>query len=536
MIKVLIADDEKRFRQYMENILDWNALGFELCGVAVNGEQAMELLEMKKPDIALLDINMPKMDGIELTEKLKALSPDTYVVFITGYSEFEYARKAVQLGVSEYLLKPFSREELGKVLLKLKESILRRKDNEKRHQNERKILLEEMLNKMMRLETIDSEEMEEYKEKLTQLGCSLTGSHFIVTVIEIDKINGKEIGKEDRKLWMFGIRNIMEELSENEGKVQTSFYNYEGHLVSIWEGDRSILTREVYDFMVSLGNLAGSLLGISITIGMGSSVKEFQEIPNSYRKALVSLQYKYVWGAGKVISYEESSGQVQKADFYRLDLTEKLLIYLRKNDVQKVKETLQLVEQEMISNHYSMDYANAAIMGILSICLSYIVEMKGNISEILGKDFFPYQSLKQMESLAESFEWLFNIFQTTAEYFKKPRSKRAEQIIEEVETYIQEHYSDFQLTAVDISEAVFLDISYIRKIFSRYKEYTIQDYITSVRMNAAKEKLEQQNYSIAEIAEMCGYMDAGYFSKCFKKFYHVSPRQYLNQLQNKTDG
>lgn len=532
MIKVIIADDEKRFRQYMETVLDWNALGFEICGIAANGEQAMELLETQKPDIALLDINMPKMDGIELTEKLKKIAPDTYVVFITGYSEFEYARKAVQLGVSEYLLKPFSKEELGKVVLKLKENIMSRKAEEKQQQNQRKMLLEETLNKMIRLENTGFGEAEEYQEKLEQLGCDLDAPCFTVSVVELDKADGKDIISEDKGLWMFGIRNILEELSENEKKKQISFYNYEGHLISIWKGDTPELTKEIYAFLVSLCSLTKQLLGISITVGVGSAAGEFREIPDSYRKAFVSLQNKYVFGGGKVISYEEIFRQSQKADFYRLGLNEKLLIYLRKNDAQKVKETLQLVELEMISSHYSMDYANAAIMGILSICLSYIVEMKGDIGEILGKQFSPYQELRQKASLTESFQWLSQIFQETVTYFKKPRSKRAEQIIEEVETYIQEHYSDFQLTAEDISEAFFLDISYIRKVFSRHKDYTIQDYITSVRMNAAKEKMEQQIYSIAEIAEMCGYLDAGYFSKCFKKYYHISPRQYQRQLQN----
>lgn len=89
MIKVVIADDEKRFRLYMEKVLDWEALGFTICGIASNGEQVLKIVSEAKPDIALLDINMPKMDGLVLTEKLKTISPDTYVVFITGYSEFE---------------------------------------------------------------------------------------------------------------------------------------------------------------------------------------------------------------------------------------------------------------------------------------------------------------------------------------------------------------------------------------------------------------------------------------------------------------
>lgn len=190
MIKVVLADDEKRFREYMEKVLDWEALDFKICGIASNGEQVLELLKNVQPDIALLDINMPRMDGLVLTEKLRQISPDTYVVFITGYSEFEYARKAVKLGVSEYLLKPFSREELSKVMLKLKESILKKKEDEKQNMSSRRIIRDEMLNRLVRLEAEDREEIQEYREKLEQLGCNLEASFYVASIIEFDKAEG----------------------------------------------------------------------------------------------------------------------------------------------------------------------------------------------------------------------------------------------------------------------------------------------------------------------------------------------------------
>ena len=528
MIKVVIADDEKRFRMYMEKVLDWNSLGFSICGSASNGEQVLELLEKEKPDIALLDINMPKMDGITLTENLKKLSPKTYVVFITGYSEFEYARQAVKLGVSEYLLKPFSKEELSKVVLKLKEKILQEKQQEKQSIQNRTILIEEMMNKMIHLEPDDVEEVKECKEKLEQLGLTFEKEYYEAIIIAPDKIQGKEILKEDRNLWMFGIRNIIEEMANQEGRKRIGFSNYENQLVFIWHYTR---TGDTMGFIRHFCQVIENLLGITMTIGVGNVVESFEQIPETYRKAAISLQNQFVFGKGRIISYNEIINRENRADFYRLDLNEKLLIALRKNDRKRIEEILAMTQKEMIENQYSLDYVNAAIMGVLSVCLSYIVEMKGDIQEVLGKDFSPYQELKKKESMEESFRWLLEIFQTTTEYFNKPHSRRADQIIEEVENYIEDHYSDFELTAEDISEAVFLDISYVRKIFSKYKNYTIQDYITRVRMNAAKEKLESCQYSVAEVAEMCGYLDAGYFGKCFKKYYHVTPRQYVNQLQ-----
>ena len=99
MIKIMIVDDMPVDREYLRNFIDWNAYGFEACCEAKDGKEALELYEIHQPDIVLTDIKMPYMDGIVLSEKLLGINPDLSIVLITGNSEFEYARKALKLGV-----------------------------------------------------------------------------------------------------------------------------------------------------------------------------------------------------------------------------------------------------------------------------------------------------------------------------------------------------------------------------------------------------------------------------------------------------
>lgn len=124
MIRVLIADDEIHFRNYMLTAVDWNALGFQLCCVAQNGEEALCTIRDFPPDIAFLDINMPLIDGISLAEKVRAQNPQLMLVFVTGYSDFSHTKKAIQLQVEDYLLKPFSPEELTELLLRLRQKYM----------------------------------------------------------------------------------------------------------------------------------------------------------------------------------------------------------------------------------------------------------------------------------------------------------------------------------------------------------------------------------------------------------------------------
>ena len=119
MIKVMIVDDEKYVRMGIKNDTDWALIGCEVVAETSNGEMALELAGQFRPDLVISDIKMPKMDGIELAGRLLEKYPDTKVIFLTAYNEFEYARQAVRLGVSDYLLKPFHDGELEGAIQRL---------------------------------------------------------------------------------------------------------------------------------------------------------------------------------------------------------------------------------------------------------------------------------------------------------------------------------------------------------------------------------------------------------------------------------
>ncbi|MBP5151555.1 MAG: response regulator [Lachnospiraceae bacterium] len=112
MIKVMIVDDEKYVRMGVKSETDWDLIGCEVVGEAANGKEALEKAETLRPDLVISDIRMPGMDGIEMTEKLTEKYPGIKVIFLSAFDEFEYARKAIRLGVSDYLLKPFKDGEL----------------------------------------------------------------------------------------------------------------------------------------------------------------------------------------------------------------------------------------------------------------------------------------------------------------------------------------------------------------------------------------------------------------------------------------
>ena len=127
-IKVLIVDDEKLERVLIKRGFPWEDHGFSVIGEASSGMEALEFIKYRKPQLVLTDISMPHMDGLELAERISALDESIHVIMITGYREFEYARRAVKLGVEDFLLKPIDMNELKEITLKIREKIIKEKD------------------------------------------------------------------------------------------------------------------------------------------------------------------------------------------------------------------------------------------------------------------------------------------------------------------------------------------------------------------------------------------------------------------------
>jgi two-component system, response regulator YesN len=117
--KVFFVEDEIIAQEGIRNNVDWQASGFEFCGEAADGEMALPLLSITQPDVLITDIKMPFMDGLQLSKIVRERMPWVKIIILSGHDEFEYAQKAISLGVTDYLLKPVTVQKLQAVLQKL---------------------------------------------------------------------------------------------------------------------------------------------------------------------------------------------------------------------------------------------------------------------------------------------------------------------------------------------------------------------------------------------------------------------------------
>lgn len=420
MLKLLIADDEIYVREYISTVLDWERLGITLCGCARDSKEALQLAEKENPDMAFLDINMPGMDGLELTELLLEKNPDLMIAFVTGYSEFEYARKALQLGAEEYILKPFSPEELENAVQRIILKIEKRDEERCDSKKDRKILQKNFLRELM--EFRDFVKIADYKERMCRVGIECPYECFLAVQMEIHFMSHTQ--NPDVELWKFSIRNILEEYPVITNTVLYATDGREQKISILINGKRDNMSQEsLRSYFEEIQKIIWEYLKLLVTVGAGEVKDNLEELYDSAREAEIACGENQKQGVGKLYFY--GSGQAERE----------------------------------------------------KIC-----------------------------------------------------SKRAEEIIHAVEMTIQENYKNCDLTVEKIAEMVYLDASYIRRIFSRYKGCTIVDFLTGYRMQEAREILKEGKLTVSQVAEQVGYMDPGYFTKCFKKYFGITPSNYHSSI------
>lgn len=529
MIRVVIADDEPHFRVYMQNIIAWEEEGFEVCAVCRNGKEVLHAVEKYSPEILLLDINMPGMDGLTLGEIAKEQDTDIKIVFITGYSEFEYARKALQLGAVEYIIKPFSKEELMEIMRKIKLRIQQQNQAQSQRNIELQIVQEEILKKWIC--GISEKEKDKFEADLKRIGIEFRQDYYLVQVLEIDAITSIWNNREDIELWKFAIKNILDEIMDSQKWQHISFCGYEERIISVLNLPSDEYEKRTWkDCYGKVQEQIEKYLKGTISIGSGTLVHGIEAVGETYRNALIALEEKFFKGNGCFVLYGDVTEKNNEANIYRLELYDCLLKNLRKGDFEQIEELLAELEKEIQREHLSSEYIYFMLSGMMSVCLSYVSEMNGDIQSIGGGNS-PYTEMYKASSLEQCIQYLKSTFKKViAEYqSQSTSSKRKKEITERVCEFIKKNYSDSQLTVESIAESVFLDTSYIRRVISSQLSCTVSDLISEVRMTEAAKMMKETDYPIALIAEKVGYNEPGYFSRCFKKYYGITPRQFIER-------
>jgi two-component system response regulator YesN len=536
MLRLMIVDDESLFREAMKITLPWEKLGFEVCCEAENGYDALEKIAEHKPDVALVDINMPVMDGLELAAEIKEKELDVKVIIITGYGEFSYARQAIEVGVGNYLLKPVEEDELVEALNSIKTKI--EKERTARLETEaliqqvndyKPILKEMLLNDLIQGNRFLS--TEEFSSLINHIKINQDCQSYQVGVIELDEKSELCWNSETRQMYCFALSNIADELLKNccpyelcrdtQGRLNILLFsepmedNIQLDAMSIFETIRLTVPK---------------LLGITVSIGIGKPYEHIQQLSLSYKEALYAVKNKLVIGENSVISYEDISDYKLDVNFYPIERKMQLHVSLRISDLQEAERIIRAVFKDIRTNNPPGEMARFVSIEIVSSLLEFVSESGGDVKSIFGEGFNILEEVQNKKNLDELESWILGLLSRSFSYIGTGRSKRPSKIVEDARKYINENYARYDLKIDEIARNVFVKYGHLCFLFKRETGKTINEYISELRILKAKELIDSGCHSISMVAAKVGYADANYFSKCFKKFVGITPGKYIESF------
>lgn len=520
MYKIVIADDETAIRRGMSNFIDWASLGFEVAADFEDGGEVIEYLKENRVDVVLTDIRMITVSGLEVAEYVQQNCPDTFVVIISSYREFEYARKAVQYNVEYYLTKPIEIEEVTKVFEGIREK-LSIKEQEAAEETGAGEGLEQMLPELQNhffasLLLGVPLNPEDLQKKLVMLNLPVDPEGYYA-VIHL-KLQGGIPGKQNETL-LSGtnfIRNIF-------GDTDAFFFavvslSPEEHRVVAYSRDAA----GAVEFRKSLEEYVDVNLGsVQKLLGVGIQA----EIEDVYQSIYGFEQRKYFL---QTETRNLTEDPLENAEEYDDVLQQYRLL-------MDLIDSGEFQELDKVLDHIFFSYRNLPAEQLKHFALNMFTLLSNKYRK-MGSDEWELINRKleqkrfyDITAKNEIMNACREILHETRESFETKHSDTARTAVSHALEYMKQHYSE-ALSLSGVAERYYLNPSYFSRIFKENTGETFTDSLIAIRMEEAMKLLRKGELKVYEISEKVGYASEKYFFRVFKQYTGMSPAEYQRSV------
>ncbi len=524
--KVLMVDDEAEVIDMIVRKLDWEEMGFLVCGHARNGVEALEMAEEYQPDVVMTDIRMPYMDGLRLCRELRNLYPDIRLIIFSGFDDFEYAKEAIRLEAEEYLLKPIDAAEVRKVFERVRERLDKasreRKDIRRLEEHYRKSLpfLRENFYISLTEGEIPEDKIQEYMEDYQ---VSLPGPWYVVAVIHVG--SALPDGMSARLLHL-SVRQLAEEWAQET--LRSQVFAFRGNLAVISQLDRPEDVSRYTDRCDRFCRLARRAVQALVTVGVGRPCRSLRDIPTSYEGAREAVSYRVLYGAGSAISImelEPSSSSLPAEAGQRMNEVIKQIKMGNRESLSRAIEAYMgmIREADLSPGHFRLLVMELAT-AMYHLADSASASDLGEPVDKLVTGVMAVESDGQLE------EWLVRSCTRLQDLFLEGRTSKTRSFVRQAEDYMEENYSDPGLTLESLCAYLGVSAAYFSTVFKKETGKTFVTYLTDLRMREARRMLEEGDEKTYIIAERCGYEDPNYFSYVFRKQFGLSPSKFRKSL------
>ncbi|MFD0679624.1 MULTISPECIES: response regulator transcription factor [unclassified Paenibacillus] len=556
MYKLILVEDEEDVRESVVQEIDWAQYGFEVVDKAENGKEALDMIERWLPDVVVTDIKMPFMDGMQLSEWIRDKYPTTKIIILTGFDEFEYAQKAVKMHIDEYVLKPFSAEELIHALIKIKlllDEEMAQKENVQALQEHyrqslpvlREVFLASLINRRLRGSEIE--------EKSLNYNVNLQGRSFLLSVLSIDNPEWQEDSannqqqaqarnqaasqslkySKDNELKWFAVLNISEEIFNrvNQGLVFLH-HDYIVLLTVDGDADRESVMKRTLAILDEIRQNIEKYLKFTVTLGVGTVTEDITNISYSHKDAIFALDYRLILGNNRVICIDDVEKRfVEKLRFDELK-EHALIRCIKVGTLQELREIIEDLFHGIADTQVSIKDYQIYLLEILTAILKAAKAADIDLDATLGSDFNPFAEVNQFTNLQEAKQWITGLCSKLMNNIVSDRQSAYKSLVDKAKEYTRLNFQESDISITKVCQYLHISTGYFSGIFKKETKMTFVGYLMQIRMEAAKELLRTTDLRTLDIAERVGYSEPNYFSFSFRKHVGVSPKEYRSSSRD----
>lgn len=498
-MKMILADDEVVITKGIQKLVDWKAMGIEIAGVFEDGKSAFEAIMREQPELALLDISMPGMTGIEIIRECSAFELNTQFIFISGFQDFEYAKSAVKYGAVDYLLKPVILEELLHAV-------------------------EKCIANVTGIRKEPEQVFMENREELTKL-IEVEQTCYVPVLADI--IFTSSMNEQMEKLVRFSFYSFIDEYIEN-ASIGITFRRV-GKMVIILKGtERGQCIEQIQILQAALEN---SIQQKTVFV-IGQLVNHMSEIPGSYEKCTALAGYFFFadWLPSTVLDVEtEVFGNKLQMERYQ-DERDKMINALTSGDVEMFEKSFSL---------FAKLTCRLADGKKEDACYYYctVVRLAEDKVANLGIDSFDRNDMKLLLEMGRKtlsytalVEMYHKVLLRLRENFQDIASNSEKQNYLKARTYIEKHYAE-NLTLNILADEIHMNPYYFSAFFKKNAGVNFKDYVCKIRLEHAVALLVSSDKKTYEIAVEVGFTDARTFAEAFQRHFHETPNAYKKRIK-----
>lgn len=535
LVKLCVVDDIRSVVDMITSKIPWREHGIEIVGSATNGEEGLAVIREGRPDIILTDIRMPKMDGLEMTRNILEVLPNSKVVILSAYTDFDYAQKAIKYGALDYVKKPFSIDQIVNAVVKAK-GVWEQENFSRAHV----LSLEQKMKESMpalRQEYLSLLVHHQMKEdELAKLSGFLDihtlTPPLVVMTIQIDQFSDKygEVPVKELELARFSLQNIVEETigSYTTAVVFREAFNRYICILNIRDSESPMVIADQ-----CCSNIADHTK-FTISVGIGSEARAVEELPKSYQQSLCALSYHFYTGGNGAFIYNEDTADQLVEWVYTEDSENEFLFAFRSGNEEKSLIWIENIFSEM---------GKTAVRPEPSVVERLLQGLALRMLRVLSEKF-PRGSLLEFEANMQAIQtnagadlqeyqiWFSRLCEVGCRMIHRERASESQKIIYRSADYIKANLH-LDLNLEHCAKQVNLSWGYYSNLFKKVTGTPFQQFVTQAKIEQAKMMLIG-DYQVQEIAQQLGYEHRRYFSEVFKKQTGLTPTEFKEMSLGKS--